>query len=514
MEFIESPVPSELVLAVGTQSLAFVREDILSRAAETQKAAFLAESPVEGWGEAICPIPFSDRKGQTHVLRLTGRTLRVEQRMTLFQSARLWAEFRRQLIGLEELRWENLAFGLIDQWERAWASVDSQAEYTILLQEVHPELQPVWQQFLSSGVDERELQKQISDLFPASNPISSERTNRVANKLCSAFRKKQADLAKNELQQRLLLQARSKHDLIGSSPLIRGIRKRIKQSVKSTGPVFLSGPAGIGKQVLGKSMALHAVSKLDQLHTFSASQLSREDLDHIKAILDDYSDSKLAVLISDFDHVAKDVLETLLALMEVASDTVKWIVTCEKSLAEFQQELESKAGSWEQLGWSEIVLTSLASRPEDIIPLAKHFLDQVAGTRKLNLSEGAQRELQSYHWPGEVSELKYVIEQLARSADQSQITADKVRAYCRVADATQVDSADLPLSDATIEFQRAFIRQAIAEAEGNMTEAARRLGLHRTNFYRKMNQLQMTEAGAEKAAEETSDQKTEEAASS
>ncbi|MCA8989797.1 MAG: hypothetical protein KDA78_19265, partial [Planctomycetaceae bacterium] len=50
------------------------------------------------------------------------------------------------------------------------------------------------------------------------------------------------------------------------------------------------------------------------------------------------------------------------------------------------------------------------------------------------------------------------------------------------------------LTEATLDFQRAYIRSAIAEAGGNMTEAARRLGLHRTNFYRKMHQLEMIEA--------------------
>ena len=56
-------------------------------------------------------------------------------------------------------------------------------------------------------------------------------------------------------------------------------------------------------------------------------------------------------------------------------------------------------------------------------------------------------------------------------------------------------SLDLGLGEATNGFQQDFIRRAIKRVKGNMSEAARLLGLHRSNLYRKMRQLGMTEAG-------------------
>ena len=50
-------------------------------------------------------------------------------------------------------------------------------------------------------------------------------------------------------------------------------------------------------------------------------------------------------------------------------------------------------------------------------------------------------------------------------------------------------SLDLPLSEATRRFQAAYIKKQLARARGNMTDAAERLGLHRANLYRKMQQL-------------------------
>ena len=53
-------------------------------------------------------------------------------------------------------------------------------------------------------------------------------------------------------------------------------------------------------------------------------------------------------------------------------------------------------------------------------------------------------------------------------------------------------SLDLPLPEATRRFQAAYIKKQIARAQGNITDAAERLGLHRANLYRKMQQLGIT----------------------
>ena len=65
-------------------------------------------------------------------------------------------------------------------------------------------------------------------------------------------------------------------------------------------------------------------------------------------------------------------------------------------------------------------------------------------------------------------------------------------------EATSLDpSLDMGLTDATNAFQRDFIRKAIKRVNGNMSEAARLMGLHRSNLYRKMRNLDMKEAGGE-----------------
>jgi Nif-specific regulatory protein len=63
------------------------------------------------------------------------------------------------------------------------------------------------------------------------------------------------------------------------------------------------------------------------------------------------------------------------------------------------------------------------------------------------------------------------------------------------ADGSRLPSLELGLDEATREFQRDFIRRSIRQVNDNMTDAARLLGLHRSNLYRKMKQLEMKEVG-------------------
>jgi Nif-specific regulatory protein len=58
---------------------------------------------------------------------------------------------------------------------------------------------------------------------------------------------------------------------------------------------------------------------------------------------------------------------------------------------------------------------------------------------------------------------------------------------------------DLGLTSATARFQQDYIRRMVKRVQGNMTEAARVLGLHRSNLYRKMRQLEMAETPADEA---------------
>lgn len=144
-------------------------------------------------------------------------------------------------------------------------------------------------------------------------------------------------------------------------------------------------------------------------------------------------------------------------------------------------------------------LPPLRERPEDILPLAEHFLKRFATQARrpgLTLATEARRRLQDHPWPGNVRELRNLMERLAFLSQGERIEPEDL-SFMLSPDvaSSRLPALDLGLENATREFQRDFIRRSIREARDNMTDAAKLLGLHRSNLYRKMKQLDMREVG-------------------
>jgi len=147
-------------------------------------------------------------------------------------------------------------------------------------------------------------------------------------------------------------------------------------------------------------------------------------------------------------------------------------------------------------------LPSLRERPEDILLLAEHFLSQfcVQARRKmLPISAEARRRLQAHAWPGNIRELRNLMERVAFLAQGNKVEVDDL---AFILSPETNDESEMPLDcglgEATKQFQQDFIRKCVKRVRGNMSEAARLLGLHRSNLYRKMRQLEMNEGFDEK----------------
>lgn len=131
----------------------------------------------------------------------------------------------------------------------------------------------------------------------------------------------------------------------------------------------------------------------------------------------------------------------------------------------------------------EIRLPPLRQRPEDILPLARHFLAQAA--RELEhpvrgFTAAAARTLRAHPWPGNVRELRNVVEHAALLAAGGWV--DVPHLGLREEEAAPLPGASLRLKD----LEAAAIRQALARTGGNVTHAARLLGIHRSTLYSRL----------------------------
>ena len=126
--------------------------------------------------------------------------------------------------------------------------------------------------------------------------------------------------------------------------------------------------------------------------------------------------------------------------------------------------------------------------------LANYFLDRLANQLDTvpALACDAIDRLLEYSWPGNVRELEHLISAAAAMATGTEIHAVDLQLPFseRSADALDVSALlDLPLSEAKESFERAAITAALQKYAGNISAAARQLGIHRQSLQRKMAQL-------------------------
>ncbi|MCA9118093.1 MAG: sigma-54-dependent Fis family transcriptional regulator, partial [Planctomycetaceae bacterium] len=178
---------------------------------------------------------------------------------------------------------------------------------------------------------------------------------------------------------------------------------------------------------------------------------------------------------------------------------VRVVAATNANLAESVREKRFREDLYYRLSVVVLKLPSLRERPEDILPLAQHFLGQFCIQSRrpsLRLSADARRRLQLHSWPGNVRELRNLMERVAFLSTGDKVEVDDLAFILSPErESPEEPSLDLSLGDATRQFQQEFIRRSIKRVKGNMSETARLLGLHRSNLYRKMRQLDMDEVG-------------------
>jgi len=146
-----------------------------------------------------------------------------------------------------------------------------------------------------------------------------------------------------------------------------------------------------------------------------------------------------------------------------------------------------------------IYLAPLRERPEDILPLVRHFLNRFSGEMRRGVREiqpEAQTCLQGYSWPGNVRELRNVLERATILAGGEIVQLEHLPSEMGVSP-PKAASAPEPAATVTLpaqgvsleEVERDLVRQAIEATEGNQVRAARLLGISRDALRNRMKKF-------------------------
>ncbi len=134
----------------------------------------------------------------------------------------------------------------------------------------------------------------------------------------------------------------------------------------------------------------------------------------------------------------------------------------------------------------------LRDRPADLIPLAEHFLVAAArgaGMRPLHMDAGFRTGLLTYPWPGNIRELKNVIERAVALSQDDILTRRELPERLRSTDAPTVATG--PIRVQIDDLERRTIEAALAECGDNRTHAARKLGISRRTLIYKLHKFGM-----------------------
>ncbi len=343
----------------------------------------------------------------------------------------------------------------------------------------------------------------------------------------------QAAVALRNLQERNLLtrshnqlaqQVTSGVTIVGESAAIVALRDTVRRLASTDLPVLVLGESGTGKEVVAQSLhyggsrsgcpfvPVNCAALADTLleselfgHERGAFTDAREMrpgkcevADGGTLFLDEIGDMSQYGQAKLLRVLEQKVVTRVGGTQQIPVD-VRIVAATNANLSEAVRARKFREDLYYRLSVVTLDLPPLRERPEDILPLAEFFMKRFAVQARrpqLHLSSDARRRLQSHSWPGNIRELRNLMERLAFLAQSDRIDADDL-AFILNPDARNAKSLslDLGLDEATREFQRDFIRRSIRQVNDNMTDAARMLGLHRSNLYRKMKQLEMKEVG-------------------
>ena len=315
-------------------------------------------------------------------------------------------------------------------------------------------------------------------------------------------------------------EAAQKVRMIGESPAVEALRSIIRRVAGTDLAVLILGENGTGKEVVAQS--IHYLSRRrDQPFvvvncaaipdTLAESELfghekgaftdaheARRGKFELAAggtlFLDEIGDLSLSGQAKLLRVIEEKVLVRVGGSTPIHTDA-RLLAATNQNLAEMVRAKRFREDLYFRLNVVTLDLPPLRQRHNDVILLAEFFLDDFcrrARRKTPQLAAAAKKRLMEHPWPGNIRELRNLMERLAYLSTSDRIEAEDL-AFILSPRGPAPLAADLgqPLVDATNRFQIEYIHRQIEQSGGNMSLAATRLGLHRSNLYRKMRQLGM-----------------------
>jgi len=309
-------------------------------------------------------------------------------------------------------------------------------------------------------------------------------------------------------------------ELIGDSTVMASLRDQVSRAARSFATLLVTGERGTGKELVAR--AVHRASPrssgpLEKLNCAAvpaelieselfgheagaftgATKLRRGKFERATGgtlFLDEVGDMPLSMQAKLLRVLQESEVERVGGSETLRVD-VRVVAATNKDLIDACNKGQFRADLYDRLNVLPLALPPLRARRSDVGPLAKHFLAQAAranGRPNVSLTPGALAALERYGFPGNVRELKNLVERLVILSPEDAITERDVAGALGMG-ALPVKAGlyrkGVPFRTLSEEAERTILEEALADNGGQMAATARALDLERSHLYKKARAL-------------------------
>ncbi len=315
-------------------------------------------------------------------------------------------------------------------------------------------------------------------------------------------------------------------NIVSSSPEMERLFKMLLNVARTDTTVTIYGESGTGKEVLANFVHQNSMrsnkpfipincaaipAELMEAEFFgyekgSFTGANREGkaglfemADHGTIFLDELGEMPLSLQSKLLRVLESGEVKRIGSSKTIKTD-VRIIAATNRNLTKMVDEKTFREDLYYRLNVIPVNIPPLRERPEDIEALSEHFLNEFNRKygRNVEISGDVLNKFKKYSWPGNIRELKNEIERYVVTEGQvSSVLNDNIRhsmtdvniKFTNSNISKNITVKNIPLKEVMDRYEIEYIRHVIDDCEGVMTEAAKRLGIHRSALYKKIDKF-------------------------
>lgn len=302
----------------------------------------------------------------------------------------------------------------------------------------------------------------------------------------------------------------------GESAPMRQLRGIVEKVARTDANILITGENGTGKEMLARE--IHRLSERGKaplvtvdMGAITESLFESELFGHVKGAFTDAKADRPgkfeianhgSLFLDEIGNLSYHLQAKLLTVLQqrsvirVGDNTpipidIRLICATNRDLAEMVREGHFREDLLYRVNTIHLEIPPLRERPEDILPLARIFLEKYAALYKRavpTLSPDAEKQLREYPWMGNIRELEHAIEKALIIADGPMLDGRSLN-LPEAQGAASATKADAPGETTLEEMECRMIKAAIDKFSGNLSLAANQLGISRQTLYNKMKRF-------------------------